>query len=235
MVSAVALDASSCSAERSNSNNLNTMTPIPHPENPFHIDNLRAIPLLEAQGFVGVDASLAISLFEYDCIWREIPQELRDHPDEDYLFVFSVLRENNSSVNQFARVGMSACDFESDTSWIDDESWDSFLSTYDTSKEEWMQLPYPTRISDLSRYFGYMNIFGSTIHGGAFTIKDPNDAITVREFVDELPDPAMVGSAEYTAVYELIEGCENLEEAQAACEELLTVTAEMLNKINVIL
>jgi hypothetical protein len=216
-------------------NNLNTMTPIPHPENPFHIDNLKTIPLLEAQGFVGIDASLDISLFEYDCIWREIPQELRYHPDEDYIFVFSVGRVNNAPVKQFARVGMSACDFESDTSWINDESWDSFLSTYGISKEEWMESPYPTRISDLSRYFGYMNIFGSTIHGGAFTIKDPNDTITVREFVDELLDPAMVGSAEYTAVYELIEGCENLEEAQAACEELRAVATEMLNKIDAIL
>jgi len=211
------------------------MKPIPHPENPFHVDNLKTIPLLEAQGFVGIDASLDISLFEYDCIWREIPQELRDHPDEDYIFVLSVGRVNNAPVNQFARVGMSVCDFESDTSWIDDESWNSFLSTYGISKEEWMKLPYPVRISDLSRYFGYMNIFGMIIAEGAFTIKDPNDPITVREFVDELPDPAMVGSAEYTAVYELIEDCEDLEEAQAACEELRTVATDMLNKINVIL
>jgi len=217
--------------ERTITDNLNTMKPIPHPELPFHIDNLKTIPLLEAQGFVGVDASLDISLFEYDCIWREIPQELRDHPDEDYLFVFSVGRVNNSPVNQFARVGMSSCD----TSWINDETWASLLSTQGATKEEWMKLPYPVRVTDLYRYFGYMNIFGSTIYGGAFTIKDPNDAITVREFVDELPDPAMVGSAEYTAVYELIEDCENLEAAQAACDELRTVATDMLNKINAIL
>jgi hypothetical protein len=208
------------------------MSQIPHPENPFHMDNLKTIRLLEAQGFVGTDVSLAISLFEYGCIWREIPHELRDHPDEDYVFVFAVGQHREGAHCKFARVGMSSCDFASDTSWINDETWDSLLSAHGTTKAQWIDMSYPIRVTDLYRYFGYMNTFGSTIYGDAFTIIDPCSESAVEQFIEEQLDPDMVGSAEYLAVYELIEGCEDLEQAKGACEELCKVATEMLEKIN---
>lgn len=142
---------------------------VPHPDNPFHIENLKTIPLLEAQGFQGSDASLEISLFEYDCIWREVPTELRDHSDEDYLFVFRV------GPGKFARVGMMSCDFEKDFNWMKEADWGSFLSTHGAKLSEWMSLPYPQRIHDLFSYWGYMNVFGETIWGAAFKIKDPQN------------------------------------------------------------
>lgn len=142
---------------------------IPNPESPYYIDNLRTIPLLEAQGFRGIDATLAISLFEYDCIWREIPLELRDHPDEDYLFVFRVSRL------RFARVGSMSCDFEKDFQWIKEEDWKSFFESHGTTREEWMELDYPQRMFDLYSHFGFMSVFGDTIWGGAFRIEDSDE------------------------------------------------------------
>lgn len=147
------------------------MSQIPHPENPFHVDNLRTIPLLEAQGFAGNDASLDISLFEYDCIWREIPHELRNHPDEDYVFVFNVGKFNVGNWDQFARVGMTSSDFYADYSWIKAADWESFFSSHGISRDEWFDLPYPERVTDLLRYWGWMNVFDSTAY--TFDIRDP--------------------------------------------------------------
>lgn len=161
---------------------------IPHPGNPFNIENLRTVPLLWAQGFAGIDSSLENSLFDYGCIWREIPLELRDHPEEDYMFVFNVGRINNPEYDQFARVGMSSCDFSSDTSWMTEKDWNSFLSFQGQTRDEWMQHSYPVRIFDLFRYWGFMCVFGSTIYGGAFDIRDPNREYGSKPMPGESPD-----------------------------------------------
>lgn len=47
-----------------------------------------------------------------------------------------------------------------------------------------------------------------------------------------LPHPDTVGSTEYRAVYELLEDCQDLNEASALCEELREVAALMISKIN---
>lgn len=151
------------------------MIEIPHPENPFHIDNLKTIPLLEAQGFEGSDVSLAISLFEYNGIWRLIPEKLRDHPDEDYVFVFNVGRVNRTERDQFARVGMASCDFDKEFKWITQTGWDNLMSCLGANTlTEWLQAPYPTRIYDMCNYWGWSNVFGCTVYGGAFDIRDPD-------------------------------------------------------------
>lgn len=140
---------------------------IPHPDNPFHVENLQTIPMLEAQGFQGSDVSLEISLFEYDVIWREVPAERRDTPEEDYLFVF------RTGPGKFARVGMTSGDFEKDFNWMKEADWGSFLSTQGAKLREWMSLPYPRRIHDLYSYWGYMNVFGSSQF--EFKIQDPQN------------------------------------------------------------
>lgn len=161
---------------------------IPHPENPFHIDNLRTIPLLEAQDFQGTDVSLEHSLFDYNLVWRHLPEDLRDHPAEDYVFVFNVGRVNGTEHEQFARVGMSSSEFDSDTSWMKPEDWASMMSAHGTTFDEWMQLPYPQRIYDLYGYWGWMNIFGSTVYGGAFDIRDPQHDYGSSPMPGESPD-----------------------------------------------
>jgi hypothetical protein len=137
---------------------------IPHPDNPQHVENLTSIPLLEAQGWRGIDASLEISVFEYDFAWREL-----DKPDEygdDHVFLYRV----RHAPLEFDCLSMkSSQDLRQEYAWVD---WISFLSTMGASHEEWDAQPFAIRIFDLLNYYGYENIFGSS-HWGGFKIERP--------------------------------------------------------------
>lgn len=139
---------------------------IPHPDNPQHIDNLRTIPLLEAQGFEGCDASLVVSLFEYDLVWRVMPEELRES-NYDHLFVFQCQR------SRFARYTMQSSSFASDFSWVKPEGWKDLCDSLGTTYLQWLRFPYPVRVGDLLRHYGYMNVFGSNPY--TFRIQDPDE------------------------------------------------------------
>lgn len=159
---------------------------IPYPDKPFNIENLRTIPLLEEQGFEGPDVSLEHSLFEYDCVWRKIPPELV-YGGEDFLFVFNVGKDDDGHP-VFAREGKCSQDFEKDFCWVDEDGWQSFFSANGQDREEWLQLPYPVRIYDALSYWGWMNVFGSTVYGGAFTIRDPQKDYGSSPMPGESPD-----------------------------------------------
>ncbi len=138
---------------------------IPHPDNPQHTDNLATIPLLEAQGWVGTDANLSTSLFEYDLIWREL-----DEPDEhgdDHIFLYRIT--DRYPVTFDRAVMNSTLDLRKEYNWVD---WDSFLSTVGLTAEEWDAQPFAIRIHDLMNVHGYENIFGSSYWEG-FTIEEP--------------------------------------------------------------
>ena len=138
---------------------------IPHPHNPQHTDNLVSIPLLEAQGWRGTDASLEISVFEYDFAWREL--ESADENGDDHIFLYRLTDREGC---HFDRVSMaSARDLRKEYDWVD---WPSFLSTVGLSSEEWDALPYAQRVYDLMNVYGYENIFGSTYWEG-FQIAEP--------------------------------------------------------------
>ena len=138
---------------------------IPHPDNPQHTDNLASIPLLEAQGWQGTDASLEISIFEYDFAWRELGES--DAYGDDHLFLYRIT-DRKSPV--FDRTAMnSKLDLRKEYDWVD---WDSFLSTAGCGNEEWDAQPFAIRIYDLFNQYGYENIFGSSYWEG-FTIEEP--------------------------------------------------------------
>ncbi len=158
-------------------------TTIPYPENPQHVDNLVTIPLLEAQGFEGPDASLEYSVFDYDICWRLIPEELRDGSPDDYLFVFR-------HGKQFRRATMNSSKFDSDFDWIKPEDWKSFLESHGfEDKEEWMeQIEYPARIDDLYNYYGPDNVFGSAANDCNFDIRDPQKYYGAAPAPGETPE-----------------------------------------------
>lgn len=138
---------------------------IPHPDNPQHTDNLASIPLLEAQGWQGTDASLAECVFEYDFAWREL-EEPDEHGD-DFVFLYRITHRDPPA---FDRVTMSSkLDLCKEYAWID---WEGFLSTIGMNAEEWDVQPFAIRIFDLMNVHGYENIFGSSYWEG-FTIAQP--------------------------------------------------------------
>lgn len=157
------------------------MNPIPHPGNPGHTDNLATIELLEAQGFSGSDASLAISLFEYDLVWRKLPPDSEmdvEHRTghlefpEDYLFVYRISGEKDHE-KQFDRQAMSSArDLAKEFNWIADGKWADLAQAYGLRVTEWHALDYPQKVCDLVHYFGWERIFGDS-HWGGFLIRDP--------------------------------------------------------------
>lgn len=132
---------------------------IPFPTEPSHVDNLASLDLLEAQGFGGTDATLGISLFEYDIIWRKLETPVDGC---DYLFVYRI--NNEPGVYEFDCSLMdSSKDPRKEFNWV---NWDSLADTHGTTKEEWFDLPFEIRIADLQQFCGYENIFGASTWGG---------------------------------------------------------------------
>lgn len=132
---------------------------IPHPHNPQHTDNLASIPLLEAQGWRGTDASLEESVFSYNFAWREL--EAPDKYGDDHIFLYRLTDRDGC---RFDRVSMaSSLDLRKEYDWV---NWPSFLSTVGLSSEEWDALPYAQRVYDLVNVYGYENIFGSSYWEG---------------------------------------------------------------------
>lgn len=142
---------------------------IPHPDNPQHVDNLATIDLLEAQGFEGVDASLAISLLEYDFAWRKLTPPI---DGDDYLFIY---RLRDRGTNVFDRCTMkSSVSLEREYNWISKSDWTSLFRSHGVGKHSWHLRPFPVRMSDLLRRHGYENIFGSSYWEG-FKIRETAD------------------------------------------------------------
>lgn len=61
---------------------------------------------------------------------------------------------------------------------------------------------------------------------------DHLDDVATISLLKDLPSPDFVGSTEYRAVYEMLADCKTLDEACAACEELICIASFMLVKIN---
>lgn len=127
---------------------MQTEIPIPHPDNPQHVENLASLALLEAQGFGGLDVSLDISLGEYGIAWRTIGDEVLfvyAHPSIPGKFDRSVLRLN---IDPF-------------------REWDwamrpEFFAYLGIPRDEWAKEPFPHQVCDLARYYGPEEIFGTS-------------------------------------------------------------------------
>lgn len=132
----------------------NTLTEaeMPYPANPHHVENLNALGRLEAQGFVGLDASLEESLFEYGLAWRDIGDE--------WLFVYA----HPSIENRFDRCALPKnTDPAKEWDWV---QWGEIYSFTGMSETDWKALPLPEQVSDLISYHGVENVFGSSYWEG---------------------------------------------------------------------
>jgi len=110
--------------------------------------------LYDYRAYQGCDASLEESLFCYGLIWKQI--------GKDYKFIYGVGNNGNGDYNRFDYGFMPM-----DTNIKDEYNWadfDAVLSFVGMTESEWLAMPLPQQILDLSSYYGYDNVFGSSYY-----------------------------------------------------------------------
>ena len=112
--------------------------------------------------WVGTDANLEISLFEYGVVAKQ-PED-RDYEDE--WFVLYNVGENRYDTGWIRESELD--DIIMGKEWASDEDVKSFLDTMGKyppmGKENWLALPFIQKISNLIGYWGYENIMGTSYH-----------------------------------------------------------------------
>ena len=103
----------------------------------------------------GTDRSLEISLFENGLVAYQ-PKD-RDFPDE--WFVLYKISEDAYGTGWIRESELDK--IIKGEEWASDEDVESFLSTNGSEKEEWLEMSFIQKMSDLLNYWGYENIMGS--------------------------------------------------------------------------
>jgi len=117
----------------------------------MNVNLLNSISKLEELGFVGADASLVESLFEYNLVWLEREEE------GDVLFVYPIKHEPK----RFSRTSFDKnTDVFEEFDWVDWSTNRSFLAFIGLTREEFAELPLPHQINELHAYYGWQEIFG---------------------------------------------------------------------------
>jgi len=120
------------------------------------------ITKLEENGYIGTDACLAISLFEYGLAWKEEENQIE--------FIYGIGMED-CDYNRFDRGSFDlGLDVRKEFDWADFNEVESFIGL---TSQEFDALPLPQKISDLVSYYGFENIFGSRYWEG-FEIQENN-------------------------------------------------------------
>ncbi len=130
-------------------------------EGPQHVNRLNTLSKLKVEGFEGMDATLAICLFEYGLIWKEVEET------NELLFVHKTSHGRNFERTTFDK----NLDVHKEFYWVKFEDIYSFTGM---PEEEWNKLPLPFKIYDLMNYYGVENIFGTSYWEG-FEIITEND------------------------------------------------------------
>jgi len=123
---------------------------------------LNTISKLEQLGYIGTDADLATSLFEYGMVWIESCNQIE--------FIYGI-GFNDEGYNKFDRITFNTdLDVRKEFDWVDFEEVESFTGL---TSDQFDALPLPQKIYDLVSYYGFENIFGSSYWEG-FQIKENN-------------------------------------------------------------
>ena len=123
-----------------------------------HTNALDSISKLEAAGFTGPDASLDESLFEYGIAYKVT--------DDEILFIYGTQYGHDEYI-RFDR-----CTINTDINIAEEYDWADLKAVQSVngySTKDWNTLPLEQKITDLLRYYGYENVFGSSYWEG-FTI-----------------------------------------------------------------
>jgi hypothetical protein len=106
------------------------------------------------KNYKGIDADLETSLEEYGFVARPITV---DYPDE--FFVIYKMGENQYGSGHIRESELDA--IVNGTEWASDEDINSMLENVDFTKEDWMNLSFESKLSDLISYWGTENIMGT--------------------------------------------------------------------------
>ena len=123
-----------------------------------HTNALDSISKLETAGFTGPDASLDISLFEYGLAYKVT--------DKEILFIYGT----QYGYDEYTR--FDRCTIDTDINIAEEYDWADLKAVHAShgySAKDWNALPLEQKITDLLRYYGYENVFGSSYWEG-FTI-----------------------------------------------------------------
>ena len=118
------------------------------------------LPKLERLGFEGTDMSLEISLFEYDMAWKK--------DGDDWHFIFKIDRDGQYD---FSPLPVGA-DWREVCGWATPADRASFLDTLGVDEEEFDSWAFPQQVADMTRYWGWQNIFGGCCYDGFYIFKD---------------------------------------------------------------
>ena len=128
----------------------------------MNITEIDTITKLEQNDYIGTDACLAISLFEYGLAWKEDNNQIE--------FIYGIGLEG-TEYKRFDRCTFDLdLDIRKEFDWADFNEVESFTGMNST---EWDNLPLPFKIYDLVRYYGFENVFGSSYWEG-FEIQENN-------------------------------------------------------------
>ena len=106
------------------------------------------------KNYQGTDVNLEISLEEYGFVARPITV---DYADE--YFVIYKMDDNQYGSGHIRESELDA--IVNGTEWASEEDVNSMLETVGASKQEWMDLPFTSKFSDLVSYWGTENIMGT--------------------------------------------------------------------------
>lgn len=146
----------------------------PHPLHPLHVENLDAIDKLEAQGWEGPDASLSISLRDYDFAWRSIDPSAFPSCGDDLL----IIHRHPYSPRLFCRESYkSRLDVRKEWDWFfstgdgRESSFHGMLTTHGLSEQLFDAMPLQQKLYEMVNYKGALEIFGEPYSDG-FQIRE---------------------------------------------------------------
>jgi hypothetical protein len=106
------------------------------------------------KNYQGTDVNLETSLEEYGFVARPITV---DYADE--YFVIYKMDDNQYGSGHIRESELDA--IVNGTEWASEDDVNSMLETVGASKQEWMDLPFTSKFSDLVSYWGTENIMGT--------------------------------------------------------------------------
>ena len=109
------------------------------------------------EGYIGVDASLDISLYEYGLIWKETSSG-------EYNFIYGINSEDDEySFFDYGFMSIKDWDNMLNDSWFDLKAVESFSGD---------KLSFPYDVHTALQYHGYQNIFGESYREGFTIVND---------------------------------------------------------------
>ena len=104
--------------------------------------------------FIGIDASLEISLLEYGLI---VSNEVHEDGSGTHFCVYKC--NGGYGTGHISEADLN--NLINGEDWANEEDINSFLSFVGMSKNDFLQMPLITKLFDLISYWGYENIMGT--------------------------------------------------------------------------